>query len=213
MDISPGKEWTHRIVKWSPVAALLLLSVSGFPEKKFLSSLVIRVGSRRVRNEITISVSQSCLTLCGPLDCSPPGCSVHGISQARILERAAILSLEDLPGPGIELGSPILPVDSSFVKVWLLEKKGTTLPTTSTDLFPLIVYHSNTLHIIEAQSVQFSAVAQPCLTLCDPMNRSTPRLPVHHQLPEFTQTYVHQVGDAIQPSHPLLSPFSPINGG
>ena len=52
-------------------------------------------------------------------------------------------------------------------------------------------------------SVQFCAVAQSCPTLCDPMNRSTPGLPVHHQLPEFTQTHVHRVGDAIQPSHPL----------
>ena len=50
-------------------------------------------------------------------------------------------------------------------------------------------------------SVQFSSVAQSCPTLCDPMNRSTPGLPVHHQLPEFTQTHVHRVGDAIQPSH------------
>ena len=58
-------------------------------------------------------------------------------------------------------------------------------------------------------SVQFSSVTQSCPTLCDPMNRSTPGLPVHHQLPEFTLTYVHRVGDAIQPSHPLLSPFPP----
>ena len=55
-------------------------------------------------------------------------------------------------------------------------------------------------------SVQFSSVTQSCLTICDPMNRSTPGLPVHHQLPEFTQTHVHQVRDAIQPSHPLSSP-------
>ena len=55
---------------------------------------------------------------------------------------------------------------------------------------------------------QFSSVAQSCPTLCDPMNHSTPGLPVHHQLPEFTQTHVHRVGDAIQPSHPL-SPFPP----
>ena len=55
---------------------------------------------------------------------------------------------------------------------------------------------------------QFSSVTQSCLTLCDPMNRSTPGLPVHHQLPEFTQTQVHRVGDAIQPSYPLL-PTSP----
>ena len=58
-------------------------------------------------------------------------------------------------------------------------------------------------------SVQFSSVSQSCLTLCEPMNHSTPGLPVHHQLPEFTQTHVHQVSDAIQPSHPLSSPSSP----
>ena len=56
---------------------------------------------------------------------------------------------------------------------------------------------------------QFSSVAQLCLTLCNSMNRRTPGLPVHHQLPEFTQTHAHQVGDAIQPSHPLSSPSSP----
>ena len=58
-------------------------------------------------------------------------------------------------------------------------------------------------------SVQFSSVAQLCLTLCYPMNRSMPGLPVHHQLPGFTPTHVHQVSDAIQPSYPLLSPSSP----
>ena len=58
-------------------------------------------------------------------------------------------------------------------------------------------------------SVQFSSVAQSCLTHCDPMNRSTPGLPVHHQLLEFTQTHVHQVGDAIKSSHPLSSPSPP----
>ena len=63
-------------------------------------------------------------------------------------------------------------------------------------------------------SVQFSSVAQSCPTLCDPMNRSMPGLPVHHQHPEFTQTHVHRVGDAIQPSHPwspllLLPPIPP----
>ena len=55
-------------------------------------------------------------------------------------------------------------------------------------------------------SVQFSSVTQSCPTLCNPMNCSTPGLPVYHQLPEFTQTQVHRVGDAIQPSHPLSSP-------
>ena len=56
---------------------------------------------------------------------------------------------------------------------------------------------------------QFSSGAQSCPTLCDPMNHNTPGLPVHCQLPEFIQTHVHRVGDAIQPSHPLSSPSPP----
>ena len=64
-------------------------------------------------------------------------------------------------------------------------------------------------HNYSFSSVHFSSVSQSCLTLCDPMNRSTPGLPVHHQLPEFTHTHVHRVGDAIQPSHPLSSPSPP----
>ena len=90
----------------------------------------------------------------------------------------------------------------------------------STDIWKLI-YNSSMLtdtdilltdlkiKIIVTKSVQFSSVTQSCLTLCDLMNRSTPGLPVHHQLPEFTQTHVHQVSDAIQPSHPLSSPSPP----
>ena len=58
-------------------------------------------------------------------------------------------------------------------------------------------------------SHQFSSVAQSCPTLCDPMNHSTPGLPVHHQLPEFTQTQVHRVSDAMQPTHSLSSPSPP----
>ena len=68
---------------------------------------------------------------------------------------------------------------------------------------------SSCLFNLYAESVQFSSVTQSCPTLCDPMNRSTPGLPVHHQLPEFTQTHVHWVGDAIQPSPPVLSPSPP----
>ena len=58
-------------------------------------------------------------------------------------------------------------------------------------------------------SVQFSSVTQSCPTPCDPMKCSMPGLPVHHQLPEFTQTHIHRVSDAIQPSHPLSSPSPP----
>ena len=81
--------------------------------------------------------------------------------------------------------------------------------------FDLVLYHVSYLiwndfsfHYLPLQhSVQFSSVAQSCPTLCNRMNRSTPGLPVHHQLPEFTQTHVHRVSDAIQPSHPLSLAF------
>ena len=74
-------------------------------------------------------------------------------------------------------------------------------------LFMEIYYIVYNIHIHISQSV--SSVAQSCPTLCDPMNCSTPGLPVHHQLPEFTQTHIHRVSDAIQPSHPLSSPSPP----
>ena len=69
--------------------------------------------------------------------------------------------------------------------------------------------HTHTHTHIYMYIYQFSSVAQSCPTLCDPMNHSMPGLPVHHQLPESTQTHVHWVGDAIQPSLPLLSPSPP----
>ena len=65
---------------------------------------------------------------------------------------------------------------------------------------------SNCMVSIVLSSVQFSSVVQSCPTLCNPMECNTPGLPVHHQLPEFTQTHVHWVSDAIQPFHPLSSP-------
>ena len=77
-----------------------------------------------------------------------------------------------------------------------------------------ILYHWATwkLPVLgSVRSVQFSSVAQSYLTLCDPMNHSTPGLPVHHQLLEFTETHVHRVGDAMQPSHPLSSPSPPAH--
>ena len=79
------------------------------------------------------------------------------------------------------------------------------------DLSSFLMYAfivTNSQHCFHC-SVQFSSVAQSCPTLSDPMNCSTPGLPVHHQLPEFTQTHVHRVSDAIQPSHPLPSPSPP----
>ena len=74
---------------------------------------------------------------------------------------------------------------------------------------PLIFFLTHELVCFRVHSVQFSSVTQPCLTLFNPMDHSTSGLPVHHQLPEFTQTHVRWVSDAIQPSHPLLSPSPP----
>ena len=74
------------------------------------------------------------------------------------------------------------------------------LQVISCDLFPILT---------RFRSDQIRSVTQSCPTLCNPMNRSTPGFPVHHQLPEFTQTHVHRVSDAIQPSHPLSSPSPP----
>ena len=65
------------------------------------------------------------------------------------------------------------------------------------------------IYLLAISWVQFSSVTQSCPTLCNPMNHSMPGLPVHHHLPEFTQTHVHRVRDAIQPSHPLSSPSPP----
>ena len=93
-------------------------------------------------------------------------------------------------------------------------KQGTRMPMD--DFLPLLSLNSSTERLPTTvmlkkafSSVQFSSVTQLCPTLCDPMNRSTPGLPVHHHLPEFTQIHVHWVSDAIQPSHPQSSPSPP----
>ena len=93
----------------------------------------------------------------------------------------------------------------------ILKSRNITLLTevhiVKTMVFSVVMYGCKSWTIKKA--VQFSSVAQSCPTLCNPMNRSTPGLPVHHQLPEFAQTHVHQVGDAIQPFYPLSSPCPP----
>ena len=112
-------------------------------------------------------------------------------------------------------------VNLSIVSMWLKTivistKNPETGQKTSTDIYPKKTYRwpintwNDAQHCSLFSSVQFSSVAQSCPTLCDPMNRSTPGLPVHHQLPEFTQTHGHWVSDAIQPSHPLSSPSPPV---
>ena len=119
-----------------------------------------------------------------PMDCSRPQAPLSiGFSRQEYWNGWPFPSPGDLPNPGME-PSPAALAGRFF----------TTEPLGK----PTRWY-----------SVQFSSVAQSCPTLCDPMNRSTPGLPVHHQLPESIQTHVHRVGDAIQPSHPLSSPPPP----
>ena len=126
----------------------------------------------------------------------------------------------DLPDPGIEPRSPALQADSLPAELQgkpfsgEFHSKETPWGARSQECTFLSVLCSLILSpslqsLSSLSSVQFRSVTQVCPTLCDPMNRSTPGLPVHHQLPEFTQTHVHRVGDAIQPSHPLLSPSPP----
>ena len=102
-------------------------------------------------------------------------------------------------------------LSSENLSVWLVGDG--LLPVSSYDLPSVSVYVLISSHkdrwIGPTLVTQFSSVAQSCLTRCDPMDYSTPGLPVHHQLLELTQTHVHHVSDAIQPSHPLSSPSSP----
>ena len=134
------------------------------------------------------------------MDCSPPGASVTGILQARILEWVAISSSRGSSWPRDQICVFYI----SCIGRWILYHCNTRI----VDLVHLWpgsrVFFKMTLEPIYCMP-QFSSVAQLCPTLCDPMNCSMPGLPVHHQLPEFTQTRVHWVGDAIQPSHHLLS--------
>ena len=90
---------------------------------------------------------------------------------------------------------------NSFILLDLLPSTSHFLTTLKCIILPTVTF----IYI----SVQFSSVTQSCLTHCDPMNHSTPGLPFHYQLPEFTQTHVHRVGDAIQPSYPPSSPSPP----
>ena len=113
--------------------------------------------------------------------------SGHGGFSSFGTQAESLPNVWNLPASGIEPASPALA--GSFLS--------TGPPRKSPKYFLLL------------SSAQFSSVAQSCPTLCDPMNHSTPGLPVHHQLLEFTQTCVHRVSDAIQPSHPLSSPSPP----
>ena len=129
-----------------------------------------------------ILVTQSCPSLCNLMDCRTPGFHVH--HQLPELTQTHVYSQwchPTISSAGIPFSFCLqsFPASGSFPKSQFFT------------------------------SVQFSAVTQSCLTLCDPMDCNTPDFTVNDQLPEFTQTHVHWVGDAIQPSHPLSSPSPP----
>ena len=94
----------------------------------------------------------------------------------------------------------------------ILKSRDVTLPTkvclVKAMVFPVVIYGCE-IWTVKKVLIRFGSVVQSCPNLCDSMNRSTPGLPVHHHLPEFTQTHVHRVCDAIQPSHPGSSPSPP----
>ena len=120
-------------------------------------------------------------TFCDPIDCSLPGSSVHGIFQARILKWVAISSSRGSSQPRDQTHvSCISCIEGGFF-------------TTESPRKPqsCVSFPNSCESIYTFSSVQFSSFAQSCPTLCDPMNHSMPGLPVHHQLPEFTQTHVH----------------------
>ena len=149
-----------------------------------------------------------CLTLCDAIDGSPPGSSVPGILQARTLEWVAISFsnacmhaklLQSLQCPTLCNPMDSSPPGSSVHRI--LQARILEWVAISFSQQP---HYVNTNLFLEnlkenARSVLFSSVAQLCPTLCDPMD--------HHQLLQFTQTHVHWVGDAIQPSHPLCHPL------
>ena len=132
-----------------------------------------------------VKVAQSCPTLCDPMDCSLLGSSSVGFSRQEIhiyREQTSGYLWGEGSGKGQYGGRGLR--STNYYTVYIISQK-------------------------KKKSV-FSSVTQSCPTLCDPMDCSTSGFLVHHQHPELTQTHVHQVSDAIQPSHPLSSPCPPV---
>ena len=158
----------------------------------------------------------SCETLCNPMDCSTPVSFDHGIFPAKTLEITLLKSWKYTPGfsrSGLGLflaqgWSPHLPKN-------IKGKNGNYMTVYNIILYivlplcPPVVSYMFCVFNWTKSSPYCCSVAESCLILCDLMDCSTPGFPDLHYLPEFAQTYVHWVGDAIQPSHPLSAPSPP----
>ena len=141
------------------------------------------------------SVSKSYQTLCNSRDCSIPDFPVPSCPH---LEQQQFLSLQSLPPDPNQLTVKLLigRDQAEFIFNHMCQH------VYNVHRLFFVIFLKNACF----EYTQFSSVAQSYPTLCDPMNHNIPGLPIHHQLPEFTQTHVHRVRDAIQPFHPLLSP-------
>ena len=149
------------------------------------------------RTLVACAETLSCVWLCNPMNCSPQRLLCLGFSRQEYWSGFPFSSPGNCPNPGIK--------PSPTIRWWILYHL-------SYQRIYLILFFKINLFILIGGWVlhnQFSSVTQSCPILYNPMNHSTPALPVHHQLPESTQTHIHWVGDAIQPSHPLSSPSPP----
>ena len=178
-------------------------------------------------------IAQPCPTLCNLMDCSLPGSSIHGIFlgknigvgchsllQGLFLTQGSNLCLPHCLQTLYHLSHQGSPQTLGSSGIWTQRQHKFRICSswalaTTTDtlcLLPGLLSLGPSLFCVLNSLLSemiIISVAQLCPTLCDPMNLSTPGLPVHHQLPGFTQTHTHRVSDAIQPSHPLLSPSPP----
>ena len=142
------------------------------------------------------------------MDCSLPSSSVHGIFQAIVLEWIAISFSKGSSQPRDQTRVSLI-VDRRFIVRATREVHRKMIYLQAVDQ---VRKSGQKTRNQQSQGLELASQCVQhitCPTLCDPMNRSTPGLPVHHQLPGFTQTHVHRVSDAIQPSHPLSSPCPP----
>ena len=158
-------------------------------------------------------VTQSCPTLCDPWTVTYQAPLSMGFLRQEYWSGLLFPSPGDLPNPGIEPGSSTLQADALPSETW-----GKYVCVCIYICMCVCMYVCMYVYISQSVLVcvyfmnacQFSSVSQSCPTLCDPMDCSMPGFPVHHQLLKLAQTHVHWENDAIQPSHPLLSPFPPV---